>query len=399
MKLTPATARELPAGGRLRDHEVKGLELRAGKTRKTWLLYYRAAGLERRPALGTFPELSVSAARDAAKALLLAVAKGEDPSATRQLARGEPTVADLCDWYLERWAPHRKGPAALLDDRRMIDAYIRRAMGSVRLASVTTAQLEALLDDVLHRRFVDAGRRRRDGKATAPGRAASVRTLLRHLLGRAAKRYLKEQGRSWATTFPEGNPVDDTAARRVHSRRRVAQPEELRNLIGELRRLEADKPRHAAGIWALFLCGARVGEVINMTADQRHGDKLILRDHKTAAAIGEKVIPLPSPVIELLDRLGPENSGRYFPAYKTIVRAWWALRKAAGCPDLQLKDARRTFASYALEGATLDQIGQLYGHTDTKTTRGYSWMLEDKKRAVAEAGAAAIIKAGNANGD
>lgn len=395
MKLTPATARELPPGGRLCDHEVRGLELRAGKRRKTWLMYYRAPdGQQRRPALGTYPELSLSAARDAAKALLLSVAKGQDPSASRQHSRVEPSMKALCTWYEETWAPTRKKGRSLAEDKHMIAAYVLPTLGALRLSAVTSTRVQTLLDDVLHRRLISKEVKARDGKATAPGRAASVRQLLRHMLGRAARRFLEQHGRTYPETWPNGNPVEDTHAPNLHARRRRASPAELAAVRAELDKLELTAPRTVAGIWVLFLIGARVGEVLNATEDMLRGASFVLRDHKTAKHIGDKVIPVPLPVFAILERIGTDAAGRWFPSYKTVIRAWWRVREAAGCPDLQLRDARRTFSSQALgEGKTLDQLADLYGHTSTQTTKGYSWLLEDEKRAVAEAGAAAIEKA------
>ena len=62
---------------------------------------------------------------------------------------------------------------------------------------------------------------------------------------------------------------------------------------------------------------------------------------------------------------------------------WKLARKAAGVPDLQLRDARRTFASVGLSnGTSLDAIGKHFGHTKTQTTEGYAWLLEDAAKAL-----------------
>jgi Arm DNA-binding domain len=85
-----------------------------GSCVKSWQFYYRTRqGLQRRPTIGRFPQMSLSEAREMAKALDRRVSLGEDPSAEWQEAREAPTVADLAKKYLdghakkknsERWA-------------------------------------------------------------------------------------------------------------------------------------------------------------------------------------------------------------------------------------------------------------------------------------------------------
>jgi hypothetical protein len=89
--------------------------------------------------------------------------------------------------------------------------------------------------------------------------------------------------------------------------------------------------------------------------------------HKTVRHIGEKDVDMPVASVELLAKVGL-RSGRLFGDWKLrrFQKYWEKIREAADCPDLQMRDARRTFASFGLGfGLTLAQIGELLRHTDT----------------------------------
>ena len=86
VKLTPHRVEELkaPASGDLLvwDESLAGFGLRVGKRRRSWLIQYRdACGRSRRLKLGTFPALSLAAARAKAAEALAGIERGEDPAA------------------------------------------------------------------------------------------------------------------------------------------------------------------------------------------------------------------------------------------------------------------------------------------------------------------------------
>ncbi len=383
IKLTPATARDLKPGGKLRDHEVKGLQLIAGTTGKSWMLYYRTRnGEERRPRLGRFPEMSLSAARETAKALKQRVAAGEDPSAIWQEERGLPTVAELCDRFLAEWSPKHNAPRTVRENRLMITTHIKPGLGHLRVANVTQTDIDAFLEKVLHREFISEERKKKDRRTRAPSAVNHVRTLLRQLFNLARDYFKFKVQKIDGETV---NPTKGTASQITLKRKRLATPAELAAIVDQMKVLATEKPAHAAVLWALFFSGARVSEIERARKDSWRGNKIVLGDHKTVRTIGEKSIEVPAFVAEMINRLDvPENSDRLFGNIAIRV-TWCSIREAAQCPDLQLRDARRTFLSYGLDsGYSLDQIGQLVGHTDPKTTRGYAWLLEHRRGEIAE---------------
>ena len=393
-KLTPAAARDALPGDLLRDHEVSGLQLRCRSTKKTWHLYYRTRdGIERRPKLGEFPELALSRARELAKDMKERIARGDDPSAGWQDARRAPTVADLCDQYVREHADRKKAPRAAYGDQCIIDSQIKPGLGTARAVDVTGSDVAAFLDDVLHRRW--ATPKQRKARPKAPSARNHARTLLRTIFNKAVRPF---------RVLPAGhlNPVQDTDALELQKRRRKAEPPELAKIAEAVRALATTHPAHAAAISALFATGARKSEICKARVSEYHDGAIVLTKHKTAAYIGPKTIHLPQSVQEVLARLQIEHPRRKAdePLFGAIdIRwAWGQVRTAAGCPDLQLLDARRTFASYALSAgaANLDQIGNLFGHTNKQTTDGYAWLLDGARRQIADDGAAAIMEAWNA---
>lgn len=392
-RLTPAAARELQPGQVLKDHEVTGLQLRARGTTKSWHLYYVLAGVERRPKLGTFPEISLAAAREIAKGWKKRIGQGEDPSAEKQAARAVPTVSELCARYLEEYACRRRGSKAFKQYKQLIEAQIKPGLGRMKITEVTTADVDHFLWRVFNREFVVDTDPRKSLGPTAHWTAHHTRTCLRQLFKVAMEFFKYKLPVNPATGLP-ANPVIGSKNYRHKARRRHGLPDEIQRIKAALDAASVDEPLAAACVWTLFLCGGRVSE-INEAEPNRLRVSEALRDgkleerwvlhlakHKTEEHIGERDITLPPQAVALIKQCGLRE-GRVFGhrTLRQLERFWDKVRLVADCPGLQLRDARRTFASYGLSiGLTLDQVGELLGHTDTETTKGYTYLLEELKR-------------------
>ena len=74
-----------------------------------------------------------------------------------------------------------------------------------------------------------------------------------------------------------------------------------------------------------------------------------------------------------------------------IRRFWRTLTTEAGLEDLRIHDLRHTFASLlASGGASLQMIGRLLGHTQTRTTLRYAHLSDQPLRAGVDAVAAMV---------
>ena len=147
-----------PASGRAAyiDDDAPGLELRVSADgRKAWSIRYRPKGGERqRETHGTYPAVSLAGARQRAKDIGAAAAKGLDLPATEKREREEHhksddrphTVGDLLDEYVERYCKPNQRKWTLT--ARMFDSHVKPAIGKKPLAGLRRADIVELLDDL-----------------------------------------------------------------------------------------------------------------------------------------------------------------------------------------------------------------------------------------------------------
>jgi len=104
-----------PASGEINlwDSEVPGFGLRVRYTgSRVYVVEYRnRAQRKRRVTLGPHGRLTVDQARNLARQVLAAVARGEDPAEERQESRSAPSFDELANRYLEQHAALKKKPA------------------------------------------------------------------------------------------------------------------------------------------------------------------------------------------------------------------------------------------------------------------------------------------------
>src|SRR3954452_13334993 len=153
-RITDKLVRDLPSPAKgnaiTYDTEVKGFGVRitvAGA--RSFVLNYRANGIERRMTIGSYPDWSVMAAREQAKSLKRDIDLGGDPMGERHEDRVAPTVQDLWERYDAEHLP-RKAPRAQADDRSMFRTYILPALGRMKVKDVRPAAI-----DMLHRSISD----------------------------------------------------------------------------------------------------------------------------------------------------------------------------------------------------------------------------------------------------
>lgn len=381
VKLTPASAKAIKPGEVLKCHMVKGLLLRSFPTKIVWYLDYRTkAGVHRCPKLGLYPSLQIEDARAAARTILTRVAAGEDPGAETAADRTAVTVWEMMQRYLTEWADKRKKASSRDGDASQIKRYLnpKTGFGALKVKNVEITDVDDILDDILHRRLAI---QKRKGGASTDGKAPYAANRFRSLLSKAFN--LAET--RWKYRPQNTNPVRGTNRSTERRRRRFATTDEL-EYLGQIMDLYAlSHPRGVAALWTLFLTGARVNEIAAAKVGEWQGDKIVKKSHKTDAHIGDKEIPLPPQAIEILKRLKlhllDKNERLFVSRDEWLLETLWnKIRADCYCEDLQLRDVRRTFASVALsKGATLDQIGKLFGHTSTQTTAGYAWLLEDAR--------------------
>jgi integrase len=378
MRLTDTIVKQLPAPARGNkiawDDTVKGFGIRTTAAgAQSFILNYRrkSDGRERRITIGAFPDWGTTAAREEAKRLKREIDGGADPIGEEEAARAAPTMADLCERFLADYVP-RKRPATQRDYRQQIAADVLPALGDMKLAAVTFADV-----DSLHRKI----------SKRAPTHANRVLALLSRMFTMSIR---------WG--MRADNPVRGVERNSEGKRQRYASPVELTRLTAALTALRDQGAANAVRL--MLLTGARRGEVLSAKWSDFDLDAEVWT--KPASTTKQKkthTVPLSDAACRLLGKMQDEaddGAVYLFPARMTPHRldiddAWAILRKAANIPDVRLHDLRHTYASVlASAGLSLPVIGALLGHASPTTTHRYAHLFPDVQRAATERASAII---------
>lgn len=384
--LTDAIVRELPAptsgnkilydGGDPKKCVTGfGIRVTAGGARAFIFNYRSLAGRERRMTIGGYPEWSVKAAREKAKALRRDVDDGYDPLGERIAEREASTVNYLIARWRTEHAP-RKRERSRNEDEGLIRQWIAPELGNRKLADIRRSDI-----DRLHRKVTESG---------TPVRANRAIAVLSKLFTLAMRWELRGD-----------NPASGIERNHEEARHRYLLGDELRRLTEAL----AVHPNQQAAnaIRLLLLTGARRGEVLGAAWQQFDLETGVwVKPSAHTKQKREHRVPLSAPARQLLAVMRTaaeqraaekkrEPSPYVFPMrggdgpMVEIKNAWATLCEAANLRDVRLHDLRHTYASVlASAGLSLPVIGALLGHTQPGTTARYAHLFDDPLRAATE---------------
>jgi integrase len=399
---------------------------------RSFFLNYRFNGRERRIKIGSYPDWTVSAARDEAKELRKRVDRGEDPAAAKAEAREAPTVEDLAQRYIKDHLP-TLAAREHTNQRRML-AEITEHLGKHRpVSEIHFGDIEAM-----HRRITESGR---------PVRANRILAVCSKMFTLALRPREKED-KPWRSAV-DGNPCTGIARNQEEAKERFLSAAELAALCDALLEADAVHPTPANCVRLVMLTGCRPHEAMNarwqgFDAEPGFWAKASAhtkqrKTHKT---------PLSAAALQLIDDLRATRKGEWvFPgevAGEPIKQTWavwyfcrdvasvklWAASQddsvssivtelqavcgraptVAECQaeaeprqvvlptallDCRLYDLRHTFASIGAGGGlSLQIVGRLLGHTQQRTTQRYSHFADDPLREAANKIGAVIAGAG-----
>lgn len=399
-KLTEKLVRAAEPRGRswqLFDADVLGLSICIYPSgSRSFMFDYRAAGRQRRYTIGRWPEWSVAAARERAKALRRDIDAGQDPVADRDEAREAPRIPDLIDRYLKEHAAHL-APRNASDQESMLRKLIEPHWQHRLVGEIDASDVERILSQIAEGRSrpkkdKPKGKRRQPLQPPKPTpiRANRAGEVLRKMFNLAI-----------AWKMRTDNPAA-TFRRRVEVERdRFLSMDEISRLSEALG--AAEDQRGAAIIRMCMLTGARLGEV--RTARFEYFDLERGTWTKPAAKIKQRRVhrvPISSEAVALIrDRLDavPDGCGWLFPGdaegkdlpVQEVRRFWASIQTSADLPGVRIHDLRHTFASLlASGGASLEMIGKLLGHTQSRTTHRYAHLTDAPLRAGVDAVAGMI---------
>ena len=357
-----------PASGEVNvwDSEVPGFSLRVRSTgSRVYVVEYRnRAQRKRRVTLGRHGRLTVEQARDLARQVLAAVARGEDPAEERRERRSAPTFDELASRYLEQHAVPKKKVSSTAADARVLRLYVLPSLGRRTVAEVGLKDVASL-----HSAMRDK-----------PIQANRMLALLSKMFTLAER---------WGLRPPHSNPCRGIDRYPEKRRERFLSGAELARLGEVLDEEERHDPFVVLAIRLLLLTGARRDEVLTLRWSQVDFERaaLCLPDSKT----GAKVIPLGPAALELLVR-APRIEGSLYviPGRRGggrlvgVHRPWVRIREKAGLGDVRLHDLRHSFASIgAAAGLGLPVLGAILGHSHPATTARYAHLADDPRRAAA----------------
>ncbi|MEJ0006027.1 MAG: integrase arm-type DNA-binding domain-containing protein [Steroidobacteraceae bacterium] len=128
-----------------------------------WRLRYRHEGTEKMLSLGTYPDVSLKAARERRETARQLIADGTDPSAQRQrekLARAD-TLAALAEEFFHQ-QEKRLDPSTLARDRLRMDRFVLPTLGKRPVAAITAPDLLACLRRIEARGRIETAHRTRN---------------------------------------------------------------------------------------------------------------------------------------------------------------------------------------------------------------------------------------------
>lgn len=347
---------------------------------RTFICRYRTgAGKDRVYTIGNADRLTVDAARDQARQVFAAVARGADPAADRQATRTAPTMGDVYARWNTDLAPSLK-PRTVRSYRQAWDTHMAR-----HWAALAAPALD-----------LDRIARRHAAMRATPYMANRVLAFTSVLLNAAER---------WNMRPLRSNPCH--LVERYPERRRgmVPEPTALPALWAAIDALEADttQPERYRQQWAgyfrlLLLTGCRRSELLAARREHvlRERGVLVLPDTKTADGSPEYVELTPE-ALAVIDALPAIASPLLFPGKRAgrplapPYKEWQRVAAAAGMPGMRLHDLRHTVGTYAhAAGASQRAVAQLLRHKQLATTERYTHGLDTARRAAASATVAAL---------
>lgn len=269
-----------------------GLYLRYRKTDKTpiWFLRYKIAGIEYRPTIGHYPDISLSNARKEAALQRVEIQKGNNPSITKRetkraaaakaiAEKHAQTVTELVEEYLQR---NVDGKLKSAKTRRLsLNKHLIPAIGKLRIEDVEPRHIADMLDEI---------------SPKAPTIANDILAWSKQIFNYAVKRQI-------ILSNPASAFDSSDAGGKEKSRDRYLSKPELVLFFKSMREAEKFTHNHYLATKLLLLLGGRKMELLSAKRTDFDVKKAIWRmspENKTESPID---IPLSEPALKIINEL------------------------------------------------------------------------------------------------
>lgn len=350
------------------DDDLAGFALRILPSgRRSYIVQYRIGNRYRRMSLGAHGVLTPEKARRMAFKVLAAVKDGEDPAGERSRARKACTVKELAERFDQEHISVRLKQGTATEYRRNLRRFILPALGRLKVADVTRADVAKFHHDLRH----------------IPYQANRNLEVISKMFSMAEM---------WGMRPDGSNPRLHIKKYPEEKRERYLSQKELSDLgsvLNEAEEMGVDDIYAVSAIRLLIFTGCRLNEIMSLkwTEVDFANSCLRLSDSKT----GARVVHLGPPALDLLKNLKRQPKNPWvicgkIPGTnrKEIQKFWQRIRKRAGIEDVRIHDLRHSFASNAVaQGMSLPMIGKLLGHTQVQTTARYAHLAADPVKAAA----------------
>ena len=336
-----------------------GVRVSGATESKRFILRYSLAGKRRRMTLGSYPDLALSAARERARELVVAIDSGRDPLRELKACREAPTFGQLASLYMERHAKPNK--RSWQYDQQQLNHDLLPAWGDKKARDIDRADVLSLLDTI-----VDRG---------SPYMANRTRSLISTMFNFGITRGL-------VVTNPATHVRSPIKPR---ARQRVLTEEEIHTLWRALDRLTPVM----AGTFKLRLLTAQRGvEVLSMRHENLNGGWWTIPENVSKNGLTHRV-PLSSQAIGILTTMQPMSHGSpwVFPSRKGAGHIRWVqkatreLRKETTF-DWIPHDLRRTAATFMTGelGVPRLVVGKILNHAEPGVTAVYDRSSYDAEK-------------------
>ncbi|MCC6713900.1 MAG: tyrosine-type recombinase/integrase [Gammaproteobacteria bacterium] len=374
-KLTPAARPyELTEAGR------QGLRIRVFPTGiKSWQFVYRHAGKLHRIALGQFPAMGLKEAREELGKRRALLNRGVNPALlereVKRAQREAPTVRELAEDYLERYAKGERAKRSWREDERILNKDVLPRWGEMKAKDVRRLDVVALLDEI--------------GDRGAQVMARNTFAVVRKMFTWAVSRGVLEASPCFGVKAPPAAPA----------RERVLKASEVCALWRHLDDCGVG-PAHAGVLRLILVTAQRKGEVIGAEWSEFDLKSRWWTIPGAKAKNGKAHrVPLSPLALEVLQALPRVEGCRFlFPhrhaddQHMLMTSTDHALRRAesravlakAKVGEFTPHDLRRTAASHmASLGVSRDVLARVLNHADRSVTAVYDRHSYDREKRAA----------------